>query len=354
MTGLPKTMRAMVMHRHGGPEVLTLEREWPRPVAGPGEIVVRVKACALNYLDIFTREGMPGEPTPLPHITGGDVAGVVAETGADVAWPPVGERVLLNPNWGCGRCEYCREGETTRCLRPHMLGEQDPGGLAEYVKAPAAQAIAIPAGYPFELAACLPVAWGTAWRMVVTHADVTPGDVVVVTAAAGGVGLGAVQIAKLQGARVIALASSEAKLARLRALGADETIDYAADRDWDRTVRGLTGKRGADVVIETVGESTWERSIRALGKGGRLVTSGATSGPIGRTDIRYLFRREHRILGSNGWTHNELLRLAAHAFAGRLTPVVDRVLPLERAAEGEVALARREVFGKVIISPDAA
>jgi alcohol dehydrogenase len=354
MPELPKTMRAIVMHRHGGPEVLTLERAWPRPVSGPGEIVVRVAACALNYLDIFTREGMPGEPTPLPHITGGDVAGVVAEIGPGVSWPPVGERVLLNPNWGCGRCEYCREGETTRCLRGHMLGEMDPGGLAEYVKVPAAQAITIPASYPFELAACLPVAWGTAWRMVVTHADVSPGDIVVVTAAAGGVGLGAVQLAKLQGARVIALASSESKLARLKALGADETINYVADADWDQTVRRLSGKRGADVIIETVGESTWECAIRALGKGGRLVTSGATSGPIGRTDIRYLFRREHRILGSNGWTHNELLRLADHAFAGRITPVVDRVLPLERTAEGELALAGREVFGKVIIRPDAA
>lgn len=354
MTSLPKTMRAMVMHRHGGPEVLTLEREWPRPVAGPGEIVVAVKACALNYLDIFTREGMPGEPTPLPHITGGDVAGVVAETGPGVDWPPVGERVLLNPNWGCGRCEYCREGETTRCLRGHMLGEMDPGGLAEYVRIPATQAITIPSTHPFELAACLPVAWGTAWRMVVTHADVKPGDVVVVTAAAGGVGLGAVQIAKLQGARVVALASNDGKLARLKALGADETVNYVTDTSWDAAVRRFTGKRGADVIIETVGASTWERSIRALGKGGRLVTSGATSGPIGPTDIRYLFRREHRILGSNGWTHNELLRLSAHAFAGRLTPVVDRVLPLERTAEGEVALAGREVFGKVVITPDAA
>jgi NADPH:quinone reductase-like Zn-dependent oxidoreductase len=351
MTALPKTMRAMVIHRHGGPEVLTFEREWPRPVAGPGEIVVAVKACALNYLDIFTRDGMPGEPTPLPHITGGDVAGVVAETGPGVDQPATGARVLLNPSWGCGRCEYCREGETTRCLRGHMLGELDAGGLAEYVRAPAAQAIPIPASYPFEQAACLPVAWGTAWRMVVTHVCVTPGDTVVVTAAAGGVGLGAVQIAKLQGARVIALASSDDKLARLRTFGADETLNYVRDPDWDVAVRRFTSKRGADLVVETVGASTWERSIRALGKGGRLVTSGATSGPIGPTDIRYLFRREHRILGSNGWTHNELLRLAAHAFAGRLTPVVDRVLPLERTAEGEIALASREVFGKVVIAP---
>src|SRR5262249_42713590 len=156
--------------------------------------------------------------------------------------------------------------------------------------------------------------------------DVVPGDVVVVTAAAGGVGLGAVQLAKLQGARVIALASSDEKLARLKTLGADETINYVSDPDWDGTVRRLTAKRGADVIIETVGASPWERSIRALGKGGRLITSGATAGPVAPTDIRYLFRREHRILGSNGWTHNELIRLAAHAFAGRITPVIDRVL----------------------------
>jgi len=348
---LPKTMRAMVIHQHGGPEVLTLEREWPRPIAGPGEIVVAVKACALNFLDIFTRDGMPGEPTPLPHITGGDVAGIVAETGPGVTQPSIGRRVLLDPSWECGRCEYCRDGETTRCLRPHMLGEMDPGGLAEYVRIRATQAIPIPTGYGFEMAACLPVAWGTAWRMVVTHGAVTPGDVVVVTAAAGGVGLGAVQIAKLQGARVIALASSDEKLARLKGFGADETINYVTNPDWDADVRRLTAKRGADVIIETVGTSTWERSIRALGKGGRLITSGATSGPIGATDIRYLFRREHRILGSNGWTHNELLRLSAHAFAGRVTPVVDRVLPLERTAEGEMALAGREVFGKVVIAP---
>src|SRR5439155_2634862 len=251
-TTLPATMRAVVIHKHGGPGVLTLESHWPTPTAGPGEIVVRVKACALNYLDIFTREGMPGEPTPLPHITGGDVAGLVAEVGPGVDRPLVGERVLLDPHWGCGRCPYCLDGETTRCLRGHMLGEMDRGGLAESVRAPATQAIAIPPHYPFDLAGCLPVAWGTAWRMVVTHAGVTPGDVVVVTAAAGGVGLGAVQLARLQGARVVALASSDEKLARLKTLGADETINYVTDPDWDVTVRRLTGKRGADVVIETV------------------------------------------------------------------------------------------------------
>ena len=171
-------MRAIVMHRHGGPEVLTLETAWPKPEPGPGEIVVEVHACALNFLDIFTREGMPGEPTPLPHITGGDIAGVVDAVGPDVSRPVVGDRVVLNPNWGCGRCEYCRQGDTPLCLRGNMLGEINPGGLAEFIKCPAGQAIPLPAHYGFDEAACLPITFGTAWRMVVTHAKPKPDDVV--------------------------------------------------------------------------------------------------------------------------------------------------------------------------------
>jgi NADPH:quinone reductase-like Zn-dependent oxidoreductase len=344
-------MRAVVIHRHGGPEVLTLEPAWPAPVAGPGDVVVRVMACALNFLDVFTRQGMPGEPTPLPHITGGDVAGVVETVGPGVTQPRVGDRVVLNPSWGCGACEYCRAGEVPKCLRVHMLGEMDPGGLAEYVRAPASQAIPLADGYSFEEAACLPITFGTAWRMLVTHARVRPGDAVLVHGAGGGVGIAAVQIARLAGARVFATASTASKLGRLTDLGADVPINYVEDRDWDVTVRRLTGKRGLDVIVETVGAATWERSIRALGKGGRLVTSGATSGPIGPTDIRYLFRREHAILGSNGWTHNDLLTITRFAFEGRLRPVIDRVLPLEQTAAGERALEAREVFGKVVIRP---
>lgn len=346
------TMRAVVIHEHGGPEVLKLEAAWPRPQAGPGEIRVKIKACALNFLDIFVREGMPGEPTPLPHITGGDIAGVVDSIGEGVRRPAVGDRVLLNPTWGCGTCEYCLEGQTPRCLRPHMLGEMDPGGLAEYVTCPASQAIPIPAGYSFDDAACLPVTYGTAWRMVVTHGRVKPGEVVLVLGAGGGVALAAIQIAKLLNARVIATASTEEKLVRAKEFGVDDVVNYVEDEEWDKTVRRLTGKRGVEVVIESVGAATWERSIRALGKGGRLVTCGATSGPIGPTDIRYLFRREQKFLGSNGWTHEELEEVVALAFEGKLRPVVDRALPLERTAEGEIALEKREVFGKVVIRPE--
>lgn len=346
-----ETMRALVIHQHGGPEVLTLEPEWPRPEAGPGEIVVHVQACALNPLDVFAREGMPGEPIPLPQITGGDIAGVVAHVGKGVTRPAVGDRVLLDPSWGCGVCEYCTAGHKPRCLRSHMLGEHDHGGLAEYVKCPAGQAIAMPDDFDFDRAACLPVTFGTAWRMVVTHARVRPDDVVLVLGAGGGVAIAAIQIAKLMGARVIATASSDRKLAQAKSLDIDHVINHTSDAEWDATVRRLTGKRGADVIIESVGASTWERSIRALGKGGRLVTCGAASGPIGQTDIRYLFRREQMLIGSNGWTHNDLVRVAGLAFQGKLRPVIDRLLPLERAAEGEIALERREIFGKIVIHP---
>jgi NADPH:quinone reductase-like Zn-dependent oxidoreductase len=347
-------MRALVMHRHGGPEVLTLERDWPDPIAGPGEIVVTVRACALNFLDIFTREGMPGEPTPLPHITGGDIAGIVLAVGEDVTNCLVGDRVVLNPAWGCGVCEYCRDGLMPRCLRGHMLGETEPGGLAEYTKCPAAQAIVVPRAYPLDDAACLPITFGTAWRMIVTRAKVQPTDVVVVLGVGGGVAIAALQIAKLVGARVIATASSDEKLARASTFGADDLINYVANPDWDVAVRTLTGKRGADVIVDTVGASTWQQSIRALGKGGRLVTAGATSGPIGETDIRYLFRREQMLVGSNGWTHNELLRVTSLAFEGKVRPVIDRIVPLDLVAESELLLERRQVFGKIVVHPGVA
>jgi NADPH:quinone reductase-like Zn-dependent oxidoreductase len=334
-------VRAIVIHRHGGPEVLTYEPNWPDPVAGPGEMVVRVRACALNPLDIFTREGMPGEPTPLPHITGGDVAGVVASVGPGVESPRVGDRVVLNPSWGCGVCEYCRDGDVPKCLRVHMLGEMDPGGLAELVKCPARQAIRFRAP-PEEPR--LPI---TRHRLACrTHARVQPAGRPV-HGAVGGVGPRRSRSPSSPGARP-----------RHRLLDREAGARRNSGAASRSTTPGQGGTRrcrrpgsGVDVIVETVGAATWERSIRALGKGGRLVTSGATSGPIGQTDIRYLFRREHTIQGSNGWTHNDLLTITRLAFAGRLRPLIDRVLPLEQAADGERAMERREVIGKVVIRP---
>ena len=346
-------MRAVVIHRHGGPEVLKLEASWPRPVPGPGEILVKVGACGLNYLDIFARNGMPGEEVPLPLITGGDISGTVVAHGQNVTSPALGTPVVLDPNWGCGACEYCHDGLQLSCLSGHMLGERDDGGLAEFVKCPGTQAIPMPPEYKFEEAAALPITFGTAYRMVITRGQVRPDDVVVILGAGGGVGIAALQLAKLVGARVIATASTEKKLECARKLGADYLVNYVTDKEWDQTIRKITAKRGADVVIESVGAASWEKSIRCLGKGGRLVTCGATSGPMATTDIRYVFRRELNIIGSDGWTHNELRRVIGLAFQRKLAPVIHSVLPLEKIAEAEQLLEDRAVFGKVIITPGA-
>jgi NADPH:quinone reductase-like Zn-dependent oxidoreductase len=348
---LPATMRAAVIHEHGGPDKLAVHQDWPVPRPGPGEIVVKVRFCGLNYLDIFVREGMPGEPVALPTISGGDVAGDVAAVGDGVDERLAGAAVVLNPSWSCGECEYCRDGDTTICLGGNMLGEGADGGMAEYVKAPAANAIPLPEGVSYEHAACVPVAWGTAHRMLIDRAKLRVGEDLLVLAAAGGVGLGCVQIGRMAGARVFAAASSDDKLRRLKELGADEVVNYTKDPDWDRTLRAMTNKRGMDVVVDNNGAATWEKSIRVLGKRGRLVSTGATSGPIGPTDIRYLFRREHNILGSNGWRQKDILAVLRGIQQEKLTPVIHKIYPLEEARAAEEALANREVFGKVLIQP---
>ena len=350
----PQIMRAVVIHQHGGLEVLKLETSWPRPVPGPGEILVKVEACGLNYLDIFVRNGMPGEKVPLPLISGGDIAGTVVAHGTGVTAPAIGTNVALDPNWGCGECEYCADGLQLRCLHGHMLGEREDGGLADFVKCPARQAILLPAGYGFVEAAALPITFGTAYRMVVTRGQVLPDETVVILGAGGGVAIAALQLAKLVGARVIAIASTDEKLQRAREFGADHLINYTSDQEWDKTVRQITTKRGADVVIESVGGPSWEKSIRCLGKGGRLVTCGATSGALATTDIRYIFRRELKIIGSDGWTHNELRRVLSLAFQHKVVPVVHSVLPLESVAEAEQLMENRAIFGKIIIVPGAA
>lgn len=349
---LPSTMRAVAIHEHGGPEKLTYHTDYPTPVPGPGEVVVKVRYCGLNFLDIFVREGMPGEPVRLPTITGGDVSGDIAAIGEGVDARLLGQAVVMNPSWSCGVCEYCQDGETQICVGDsHMLGEGADGAMAEYVKAPARNAIPLPEGVPYEIAACLPVAWGTAHRMLFDRAKLRMGENLLVLAAAGGVGTGCVQLGKMAGARVFAAASSEEKLQKLRELGADEVVNYVADPDWDRTLRGLTNKRGMDVVIDNNGASTWEKSIRVLGKRGRLVSTGATSGPIGPTDIRYLFRREHNILGSNGWRQKDIVACLDGVQQGKLRPLIHKIYPLEEARAAEEALASREVMGKVLIKP---
>ncbi len=331
-------MRAAVIHAHGGIEVLRIE-DVPSPTVGPGQILVAVKACGLNYLDVFVRRGMPGLPVTFPRITGGDIAGVVHEVGPGVTAVAAGQRVLLDP------AIELPDG------RGGALGEHTNGGLAEYIAVPAEKAIPLPDEVSFEQAAALPIAYGTARRMMVTRGGVTAGEHVLVLGASGGVGTACVQIARMLGCIVYAAASSPDKLTRLKALGADVLLNYAEDPEFHRQARRLTGGKGVDVVVNYTGGDTWVRSLKALRHGGRLLTCGATAGYDPPEDIRYIWTRELTIIGADGWRRDDLLFLVEALRTGQMVAVIDRVLPLEQVAEGHRLLEDREVFGKVIIAP---
>jgi alcohol dehydrogenase len=331
-------MRAVVFFAHGGPDVLRVVEDWPTPAPAPGQVVVEVRACGLNHLDIFVRRGMPGVRTELPHVSGGDVAGVVAAVGEGVEDFQIGDRILVDPAVDLGNG------------RIGALGETAPGGLCQAIAVSASNLIALPDTVSFEQAAALPIAYGTAYRMMVTRGRVAAGETVVVLGASGGVGTACVQLAKRAGARVIAVASTEDKLARLRELGADHLI-RARGAEFGAEVWRLTDKRGADVVVDYTGKETWPSSIRSLKTGGRLLTCGATTGFEAVTDLRYVWVREQTIIGSDGWRRDDLEALVRLVQEDKITPVIDRVWPLERTREAEEAIERREVFGKVIVVP---
>lgn len=325
-------MKAAVIEKQGGLDGLVY-RDWPDPVAGPGEIVVRVHACGLNHLDIFIRRGMPGFPVPLPFISGGDIAGEVAELGEGVSAFAPGDRVLVNPSTPKG-----------------MLGEQIPGGMAEKVAVPADHAILIPDEVSYREAACLPVAYGTAQRMLISRGKLQAGETILILGASGGVGNGCVQIARNLGATVIAAAGDADKLERLRTLGADHLINYK-EQDFSAETWRISEKRGVDVVVNFTGGDTWAPSLRCLRKGGRLLTCGATAGFDPKTDIRYIWVRELNILGSDGWTTEDIRRMLDGVRSGSITPVISQVLPLEQAREAEALIEDRGIFGKVILEP---
>jgi len=331
-------MRAAVIHEHGGRDKIMLE-DVPRPVAGRDEIVVAVKACGLNHLDIFVRRGMPGLPIELPRITGGDIAGVIDTVGDGVAGLSLGQRVLLDPTI------VAPNG------RVGALGEHTTGGLAEYIKVPAANAIPLPEDVSFVQAAALPIAYGSAWRMMVSRGRVQPGEHVLILGASGGVGVACVQIAKMHGCVVYAAASTAGKLARLAELGADILVNYTEQPEFHRHVRKLTDGTGVDVVVNYTGGETWVKSLKSLRHGGRLLTCGATAGYDPRTDIRFIWTKELSIIGADGWRREDLLALLDAVRTGRLHAIVDRVLPLEQVREGHRLLEEREVVGKVIITP---
>jgi len=341
-------MKALAFNEFGGPEKLRLQ-DVPDPKAAPGEVLVRVRACALNHLDIFVREGIPALKTPLPFWTGCDIAGDVAEVGPDVTGLRVGDRVCVNPNLTCGRCEFCIQGEDSLCVRYGIVGEHLPGGLAELVAVSAENVLPLPAHVSYEHAASFILTNMTAWRMVVTQARVRPGEDVLILGVGGGVSSTAVQIAKLCGARVLVTSSSDAKLERARQLGADVSINYAKE-DWESAVYEKTAKRGVDVVLENVGAQTWKQSLRSLRKGGRLVTCGATTGPIAETDLRIVFWKQLHIIGStmaNRREFNDVMRLF---FAGRLKAIVDEIVPLKDGAAAQRRLAEGRQFGKIVLT----
>ncbi|HYM23259.1 MAG TPA: zinc-binding dehydrogenase [Vicinamibacterales bacterium] len=339
-------MKAVRFHQHGGTDVLRCE-DVPEPKVLSGEVLVRVRACALNHLDIWGRRGLPGVTIPMPHICGSDVAGeVVRSAAADV---PAGRRVLLQPGMSCGRCSACLAGRDNECPQYEVLGYRThQGGYAEYVKVPLQNIVPIPDDIDYVRAAAFPLTFVTAWHMLMTRGQLKRGDDVLVLAAGSGVGQAAVQIAFLHGARVFATAGSEAKLEKARALGAYEVIDHHK-QDIAEEIRRLTAKRGVDIVIEHVGEATWPKSVKALARGGRLVTCGATTGPNGAIDLRALFARQLTIHGSYMGTKSELLRAARFFFAGQLKPVVDRTFPLADAAAAQKRMEESGQFGKIVL-----
>ena len=340
-------MKAVVIREHGDESVLRIE-ERERPVPAADEVLVRVVAIGLNHLDIWVRRGIPGVVYPLPMIPGCEVAGTVEEVGSAARGPKPGDEIVVAPGLSCGRCSLCAAGNDHLCRFYGILGESRDGGCAEYVVVPAVNILPRPKNLSAEQAAAMPLVFLTAWHMLIARAALRPGETVLVHAAGSGVGTSAIQIAKLLGARVIATAGSDDKLAKAKALGADEAVNYRTG-DWVAEVRRLTGKRGVDIVFEHVGLATWEGSVKSLTKGGRLVTCGATSGHEVPVNLRMLFFKSLSLLGSTMGSRAELHEIFALAGEGKLHPVIDRVMPLDQIQEAHRLIGQREQFGKVVV-----
>jgi NADPH:quinone reductase-like Zn-dependent oxidoreductase len=339
-------MKAVRIHQFGGPEVLTYE-SISDPQLRKDQVLVRVKACSLNHLDLWVRKGLPG--VKLPHILGSDIAGEIVELGEYVTGLQPGQRVLVAPMHFCGRCVRCVAGQQNQCREFTVIGNAVDGGNCELYAAPAANVIPFPDSLDFPQAASVPLVFVTAWHMLVGLAGVHPGQTVLVLGASSGVGVAAIQIAKLFHCRVITTAGDESKLEKGRALGADHGINHYKQKISEE-VRRITNKEGVDIVVEHVGAATWDESIKCLKTAGTLVTCGATTGPGVSIDLRHLFARQLRLLGSYMGTMAELHEVLGHVFAGRLKPVVDRTFPLTEVRAAHEYLEKSQMFGKVILS----
>ncbi len=339
-------MKAVRIHEFGGPEVLKYE-DAPDPVLRKDHVLVRVRACALNHLDLWVREGLRG--VTLPHILGSDVAGEVVEAGEYIRDVKPGTRVLLAPMVFCNHCEQCTSGHQNFCEQFAVLGNTVDGGNCELIAVPPVNIIPIPDSLDFVQAASVPLVFLTAWRMLLGRAHLRAGQTVLVLGAGSGVGSAAIQISKMLGAEVIATAGDQRKLAKARELGADHTIDHYKQKIADE-VRRITGKRGVDIVFEHVGQATWPDSVRSLKPGGTLVTCGATTGYEGNLDLRVLFAKQLSLLGSYMGEMGDLYEVLQHVFSGKLKPVVDRTYPLSETRAAHEYLAKSEMFGKVVLT----
>ncbi|NHJ13635.1 MAG: alcohol dehydrogenase [Candidatus Thorarchaeota archaeon] len=346
-------MKAVVIDNHGPPEVLSY-REIEQPEPSKGQVLIEIKAVALNHLDLFVRSGIPGLKLKMPHILGSDISGVVVESnqGASDALEP-GTPVIIDPGVSCGICEFCIRGEDSLCQSYGILGEHYPGGYAEYLAIDSSKAIPIPerSGLDFVEAAAVPLTFMTAWRLLVTKAQIRPGDDVLIIGIGGGVALAALQIAKAAGARIFVTSSSGGKIKKAKALGAYAGINYLDTPDYHKEIHNLTEKRGVDIVLDSVGAATWEKSIRSLRKGGRLVTCGATSGPIATTNVNLLFWRQLEVLGSTMASRAELNDVLRLVWDKELHPIVDRAMPLSEAPSAHTLLEEGRQFGKIVLTP---
>jgi NADPH:quinone reductase-like Zn-dependent oxidoreductase len=342
-------MKAARIHQHGGPEVLKYE-DIPDPQIRANQVLVRVRACALNHLDLFVRAGIPGMKFNLPHIPGCDIAGQIVSVGDLCERVQPGWRVLLSPGLSCRQCQQCLSGLDNQCRRYTMFGYAVDGGDCELLAAPEYSVIPIPDDFPFEEAAAVPLVFLTAWHMLFARAGLQAGEDVLILSASSGVGSAAIQIAKLFHCRVIATAGGEAKMAKAKELGADHVIDHY-QQDIAAEVKKITAKRGVDVVFEHVGVATWQKSIASLAPSGRLVTCGATTGFDAAIDLRFLFSRQYSLLGSFMGTMGELHQVLKFVFRRQLKPVIDRVYPLSEIRAAHERLENKQQFGKVIVTP---